>query len=104
LDGGKRDKDAVIAPEVPASALVGQAVLGHQAHGKFLDTAGVQASGQGNVGQIGAEKAVAVGAAVLGVLDEEINRPTGAQIAEIVQAARGKAVAWRGVATAWTAA
>ena len=92
LDGGVGDEDAVVAPPVPAGGLVGQAVLGHQADGQPLDAAGVQALGQGQVGQIGAKAATAVGAAMLGVGDDKIDRTVRARVAQIVQGARGNSV------------
>ena len=52
LDGGKGDENPVIAPEVPGRRLVGQAILGDEADGQLLDTAGVKALGQGQVTQV----------------------------------------------------
>src|SRR5829696_3713001 len=84
LDGGVGDEDAVVAPQVPAGGLVRQAVLGDQADGQSLAAAGVQALGQSQVGQIGAEVAIAVGAAVLGVGDDKIDGAVRARVAQVV--------------------
>src|SRR6516164_6385206 len=45
LDRGKRDKDAVVAPEVPARWPVGQAVLDHEPHGQINHAVGVLTAG-----------------------------------------------------------
>jgi hypothetical protein len=50
LDGGIRDEDVVVAPQVPTGDLIRQTVLGHQADSQLLDAAGVQAFGQSQVG------------------------------------------------------
>src|SRR5262245_53824608 len=95
LDGGVGDEDAVVAPQVPTGGLVGQAVFGHQADGHSLDAAGVQAFGQGQVGEIDAEVATAVGATMLGVGDNQIDRAARAEVAQVVHGARGNSVAAR---------
>ena len=63
----------MVAPEVPGGGLVGQAVLGDQADGQVLDAAGVVALGPGQVGEVDGEVAVAVGAVMLGVSDEQVD-------------------------------
>src|SRR6516165_1044918 len=87
LYGGVGDEDSVVAPQVPTGGLVGQAVFGHQADSHPLDAASVQAFGQGQVRQINAEVAAAVGAAMLGVGDNQIDRATRVGIAQVVQGA-----------------
>src|SRR5947209_3398644 len=93
LDGGPGHEDAVVAPQVPTGGLVGQAVFGHQADSHSLNAACVQAFGQGQVGQIDAEVATAVGAAMFGVADNKINRAARVGVAQVVQSARGDSVA-----------
>src|SRR3954451_9604629 len=85
LDGGVGDEDAMVAPQVPTGGLVGQAVFGHQADSHSLDAAGVQTLGQGQVGQIATEAATALGAAMLGVGDYQIDRVVGVGVAQVVQ-------------------
>jgi hypothetical protein len=92
LDGGVGDEDAVVAPQVPTGSLVGQAVFGHQTDSHPLDAAGVQALGQGQVRQVDAEAATAVGAAMLGVGDNKVDRAARVGVAQIVQGARGDGV------------
>src|SRR5919206_2576262 len=41
LDRGKRDKDAVVAPEVPTRGPVGQAVFAHQPYRQIHHAVGV---------------------------------------------------------------
>ena len=55
LDGGERDKDAMIAPEVPACSLIGQAVLDNQSHRQGDDAMRVVGLGHGVVGHVGVE-------------------------------------------------
>src|SRR3954466_4607406 len=93
LDGGVGDEDAVVAPQVPTGGLIRQTVLGHQADSQPLDAAGVQAFGQSQVGQIGAEVAIAVVAAMFGVGDDKIDGAVRARVAQVVQSARGNRVA-----------
>src|SRR5262245_34565247 len=100
LEGGVGDEDAVVAPQVPAGGLVGQTVLGHQPDSQLLDAAGVQAFGESQVGPIDAEVTTAVGAAMLGVGNHQINRAVGARVAQIVQGARGNSVATGAVTAA----
>ena len=89
----------MVTPQVPAGSLVSQAVFGHQADGQLLDAAGVQAFGQGQVGQLDAEAATAAGAAMLGVADNEIDGAIRAWVAQVMQGTRGNRVA-AGVAAA----
>ncbi len=77
----------MVTPQVPTGGLVGQAVLGYQADSEVLDAAGVVALGPGQVGQLDGEVAVTVGAVMLGVGDDEVERAAGARIAQVVQGA-----------------
>src|SRR5262245_58494993 len=95
LDGGKGDEDSVIAPEVPTGGLVGQSVLGDQSDGQILDSAGVVALGQGQVGQVGGEVEVAAGAVMPREADDQVDGASGAAVAQVVQSARGAGVASR---------
>src|SRR5262245_39789809 len=98
LDGGVGDEDPVVAPQVPTGGLIRQAVLSHQPDGQSLDAAGVQALGQGQVGQIDAEAATAAGAAMFGVGDDKIDGAVRARVAQVVQRPRGNRVAASAVA------
>ena len=106
LDGGPGHEDTVIAPEVPTRRPVRQAVLGNQADGRLLHAVGVMAFRQGQVGHVGVEAPAAVGAAMLGVGDHDVDRPAGAGIAQVMEGpptlvtARGRAAATRALAAA----
>jgi hypothetical protein len=69
-----------------------------------LDAVGVVALGEGKVGHVGVEAASATGAAVLGVGDDEVDRPAAAGIAQVMESSLGHAAAAGRVATARTAA
>ena len=83
LDGGPGDEDAVVAPEVPGSGLVGQTVLGHDADGAILDAARVLALGPGQVGGVGGEVVVAVWAVMPGEGDDEVDGAASAGVAAL---------------------
>ena len=104
LDGGPGDEDAVVPPQVPLRRLVRQAVLGDESDGQVLDAAGVLALGPGQVGEVGGEEEVAVGAVMPGDSDDEVDRAASARVAEVVQGARGDGVAAGAGATARAAA
>src|ERR1041385_5395776 len=103
LDGGPRDEDPVVAPQVPLGHLVRQAVLGDEPDSQGLDAARVQALGPGQGGGIGGEEEGAAGAMMPGEGDDEIDGAAGAWVAEVVQGARGDGVASGTDATAGAA-
>src|SRR6266487_2732443 len=85
LDGGPGDEDAVIAPQVPTGDLVGQAVLGDETDGALLNTAGVAAVRQSQVGKITGEAAATGEAAMAGESDNQVNGAVGPSISEVVK-------------------
>ena len=94
LDGGPGDEDAMIPPEMPTRRPVRQAVLDDQADRRLLHAMGVVALGQGQVGHVGIEAPAAVGAAVLGVGDHEVDRPAGADVAQVMQDPPAPITSW----------
>ena len=92
----------MVAPEVPTGGLVGQAVFGHQADGQLLDAAGIQALGQGVIGQVDGEANAAGAAVMLGVANQEIDRMARARVPEVMQGTRGHRVASRAATAAGT--
>ena len=54
-DGGPRNKNAVVARQVPTGHAIGHVVLNHQSHGRLLYPVGVLALERGEVGLIGRE-------------------------------------------------
>jgi hypothetical protein len=85
LDRGPGDKDAMVAPEVPTGGSVGESVLDDQADGGVLHAMGVATLGQRQVGHVGIEAASAMATDVLGVSDHDVDRPTGADVAQVVE-------------------
>jgi len=75
----------MIAPQVPAGGLIGQAVLHDESHGQRNDAMRVMGLGQGVVGHVRVEILEALGTAMLGVNEVDVARPTGNQIADIVE-------------------
>jgi hypothetical protein len=93
----------VIAPEVPGSRSVGQPILGHEANGERDNAVGVVAPRRGQIGQVGREATSAAIATVLGVDDPQLQWPTAAQVAEVMQSAPAQVVAIGGPPTAGAA-
>ncbi len=91
----------MIPPEAPAGGAVRQAVLDDQPDGGVDDPAGVVAAGVGQVGHVGhvdVEVLAAAGAVVPGVGHDDVVRPTGAGVAEVVEGAAAAAIAVGAVA------
>ena len=92
----------MIAPQVPAGGLIGQAVLRDESDGQSDDAMGVVGFGQGVVGHVRVEIVAAVGAAMLGVNDVNVARPTGNQVSHVVKDSFASTVAETGLATEGT--
>jgi hypothetical protein len=75
----------MVAPQVPGSGPVRQAVLDDQADGPLLDAAGVQTLGQGQVGQTYGETTATAEAPVPRAGDSNIDGPLGPSVAEVMQ-------------------
>ena len=88
---------------MPGGRPVGDPVLHHQAYGQRDDPVGVVAPRRGQVGQVGREAAPAAVTAVLGGDDTQVEWPTTAQVAEVVQGALAQVVAIGGSSTAGAA-
>src|SRR5215210_126006 len=88
LDGGVGDEDAVVAPQVPAGGLVGQAIFGDETGGPLLDAASVSAVRQSQVGEIGGKATATPEAAVTRERDHRVNGVVGPSIPEVVEGAR----------------
>ena len=74
LDGGPRNKNAVVAPQVPTGHAIGHVVLNHQSHGRLLYPVGVLALERGEVGLIGREGATTGQTAMCGVANMQVDR------------------------------
>src|SRR5262245_20628226 len=85
LDRGKRDKDPVVAPEVPAGGTVRQAILDHEPHGEVHHAVGVLTAGWCQIGEVRA-KILATGRTVmLGIGHQQIPRTPHVEIPHIMQ-------------------
>jgi len=71
----------MIAPQVPASGAIGQAIFNHQAHRQLDHPMGVVPPGRGHIAEIDVEMLPALRAVVGRVSHEKINRTSGGQIA-----------------------
>src|SRR5262249_41523177 len=85
LDRGKRDKDAVVAPEVPARWPVGHAVFDHQPHGEVHHAVGVLTAGWCQIGEVRAKVLATLRTVVLRIGDDEITRTPHVEIPQIME-------------------
>jgi hypothetical protein len=104
LDRGEGDKNAMVAPQMPAGGLIGQAILHNEAHGQGNDAMGVMGLGQGVVGHVGVEMLPTAGATMLGVHKVDVTWPTGHQVANVMQNSLARSAAKAGLATKGTRA
>jgi hypothetical protein len=85
LDGGKRDKDTVVAPEVPAGGTVGQAILDHEPHGEVHHAVGVLTAGWCQIGEVRAKVLATLRTGVLRIGDHKITRTPQVEIPQIME-------------------
>jgi hypothetical protein len=94
----------MIAPQVPAGGLIGQAVLNDQSDRQRNDAMRVMGLGQGVLGHVGVEVFPATRATMLRVHEVNSARPPGNQIAHVMEDASGCSAAKTGLATTRTRA
>jgi hypothetical protein len=75
----------VVAPEGPFGDAIGQAVLDDQPDGEVGDAARVMAAGVGQVRHIGAEVLTATSAIMLGIEHNDVTRPPGKGVAQVME-------------------
>src|ERR687888_2280167 len=85
LDRGKRDKDAVVAPEVPTRGPVGQAVFDHQPDRQSNHAVGVLSAGWRQIREVRVKVLATLRTVVLRIGDHEIPRTPQVEIPQVVQ-------------------
>ena len=85
LDRSKRDKDAVVTPEVPARRAVGQAVFDHQPYRQIHHAMGILTAGWRQVREIGAKVFATRRTVMLGIGHQEITRTPHIEIPQIME-------------------
>src|SRR5262249_45579869 len=85
LDRGKRDKDTVVAPEVPAGGTVRQAILDHEPHGEVHHAVGVLTAGWCQIGEVRAQVLATLRTGMLRIGDHKITRTPQIEIPQVVQ-------------------
>src|SRR5262244_2029622 len=85
LDRRKRDKDTMVAPEVPTGWPVGQAILDHQPHRQVHHAVGVLTTGWGEIREVGVKVLATLRTVVLRIGDHEIPRTPQVEIPQVVQ-------------------
>src|SRR5919201_1893819 len=85
LDRGKRDKDAVVAPQVPTRGPIGQAVLDHQPYRQSNHAVRILTAGWRQIREVGAKVRATLRTVMLGIRDEQIPRTPHVEIAHIVE-------------------
>lgn len=94
----------MISPEVPTGRPIGQTVLGNESDRPLLDTPGVEALGECEVGQVGGEVDATGSAAMPRESNDQINGSADVCIAEVVERACADAVSSGGAVTRGTGA
>lgn len=89
----------MVPPQMPTGGPIGEAVLDDQSHGGPLNPEGRAGFGQGQVGRVGEEAALARRTPMLRLPEDEIDGTIVARVAKVVKAAVCDAVAARAVAT-----
>src|SRR5215475_9631308 len=85
LDGGKGDKDAVVAPQVPTRGPVGQAVVDHQPYRQIHHAVGVLSAGWRQIREVRVKVLATLRTVVLRIGNDEIAWTPEVEIAQIVQ-------------------
>jgi hypothetical protein len=85
LDRGKRDKDAMVAPEVPTRGPVGQAVFDHQPDRQIHHAVGVLSAGWCQIREVRVKVLATLRTVVLRIGDHEIPRTPQVEIPQVVQ-------------------
>jgi hypothetical protein len=85
LDRGKRDKDAVVAPEVPTRRPVGQAVFDHQPYRQINHAVRVLSAGWRQVREVGAKVLATRRTVMLGIGHQQITRTPPIEIPQIME-------------------
>jgi hypothetical protein len=80
--------------------LVGQAIFGDKTDGPLLDTTGVLAVGQSQVGDITGEATTTVEAAMAGDSDNQVDGAVGPSITEVMEGTGAHGIATGAMATA----
>src|SRR5499433_2700393 len=93
LNRRKGDKDAVIAPEVPARRAVGQAVFDHQPYRQINHAVRVLTAGWRQIGEVRAKVLATLRTVMLRIGDHEITRTPHIEVAQVVQRPLGLLVA-----------
>src|SRR5262244_950265 len=102
LDRGKRDKDPVVAPEVPAGGPVGQAILDHEPYCQIHHAVGVLSARWRQIREVRVKVLATLRTVVLRIRDHEITRTPQVEIAQVMQRPSGLLVPIGRVTTAWT--
>src|SRR5215475_12394478 len=85
LDRGKRDKDAVVSPEVPTRGPVGQAVFDHQPYRQINHAVGVLTARWCQIGEVRAKVLATLRTVMLGIGHQQITRTPHIEIPQIMQ-------------------
>src|SRR6266568_4823235 len=85
LDRRKRDKDTMVAPEVPACRAVGQAIFDHQPYRQINHAVGVLTAGWRQGREVGAKVLATLRTVMLGIDHKQITRTPQVEIPQIME-------------------
>jgi hypothetical protein len=84
LNGGEGNKNPVIAPQMPAGSLIGQAILDDESHGEGNDAMGIEGFGRSILGGVRIKESVALGTAVLRISEFDVTGSTSNEVAHVM--------------------
>src|SRR5215467_1720251 len=102
LDRGKRDKNTMVAPQVPTRWAVGQAVLDHEPDRQINHPMGILTAGWRQIREVGVKVLATLRTVMLRIRDHEIPWTPEVEIAQVVQRPLKLLVPIGGVTTAGT--
>jgi hypothetical protein len=84
LDRGKRDKDAVVSPQVPTRGPVGQAVFDHKPYRQINDAVGVLTARRRQIREVRVKVLATLRTVVLRIGDHKITRTPHVEIPQVM--------------------
>src|SRR4030095_14820474 len=85
LDRGKRDKDPVVAPQVPTRRAVGHTVFDHEADRQSNHPVGILTARRGQLREVGAQGLATLRTVMLGIGHQQIARTPQIEIPQIME-------------------
>jgi hypothetical protein len=85
LDRGKRDKDPVVAPQMPTRRAVGHTVFDHEADRQIDYPVGILTSRRSQIREVGAKVLATLRTVMLGIGHQQIARTPHIEIPQVME-------------------